>query len=336
MTRALRIITAGPHASVQDRGRPGQQWLGIPEGGALDRVALSLGNALVGNPLDAAAIEVCMGNIAIELLAPARVALTGTSEAVLSVQDSTGYSMTVEANRSVDLDAGRQIRLAAMPDSNTAILAFSGGIDTPPVMSSRSTSVSATIGWRNGRLLQDGDTLPLGEIEALAEPEWIMDDPVDGDRAVIRCVRGPQDERFTDAALATFFSDEFKVSPTLSRMGMRLEGPVLEHVTNADIPSDGIVTGTIQVPGNGQPIVLLADHQSTGGYTKVATVISADFPKLARLRPGEGLVFAEVSVVEAEAIARERQRRLDAAIARRRPAPPVMDMAALYGLGDTT
>ena len=336
--RGLHVIAAGPHATVQDRGRPGQQWLGIPEGGALDRDAFALGNALVGNPPDAAVIEVCLGNFSVELLGPTRLALTGTNDGVLTVQGDAGQSMDIPANRSVDLDAGRVVRLGVMPDSNTATLAFSGGVEAPLFYQSRSTSPSAGIGGIDGCVLSDGTRLKLGQPGHGDTPELAATIPPDSDadRAVVRCVRGPQDDRFTDAALETFFGGEYKVSPVLNRMGMRLDGPVLEHRTTADIPSDGIVTGTVQVPGNGLPIVLLADHQSTGGYTKIATVITADIPKLARLRPGEALRFSEVAVEEAESLARQKHRQGARLIEALRPAEPIVDLAALYTLGDTT
>ncbi len=333
---SLRILTAGPHASIQDRGRPGQQWLGIPEGGVLDRDAFALGNALVGNPADAAVIEVCLGNFSAELMTRAKVALTGTSAGTLTVQDPGGHSMTVEANRSVDLAAGRIIRLGVIPDSNTATIAISGGVDAPLFYHSRSTSPSAGIGGFDGGFLQDGQNIPLGVVETPDAAEWMASDTLKVTGQPIRCVRGPQDDRFTENALSVFFSAEYTVSPILNRMGMRLDGEVLEHRTNADIPSDGIVTGTVQVPGNGLPIVLLADHQSTGGYTKIATVITADMPRLARLRPGEGLRFTEVTVAEAEAIARQHHDRLGAVLAGLQLAPPIVDLAALYALGDTT
>ena len=336
--RGIRVMTA-PYATIQDRGRPGQQWLGIPEGGALDRDALALGNALVGNDAAAAAIEVCLGNFSAELLSPARVALTGTDAGVLTVQDATGHSMDIPPNRSVDLDAGRMVRLGVIPDSNTATLAFSGGIEAPLLYGSRSTSPSAGIGGTDGAPLAGGAVLELGRPARGDAPELMVvapapDDGLDG--GTIRCVRGPQDDRFTGAALETFFGEAYSVSPVLDRMGVRLEGPVLEHRAGADIPSDGIVTGTVQVPGNGLPIVLLADHQSTGGYTKIATVVTADIPKLARLRPGGELRFTAVAVEEAEDLAREHHRQQLRRIESLLPAPPVVDLAALYTLGDTT
>ena len=339
MMRSLRVVTAGPHATIQDKGRPGQQWLGIPEGGALDRDALALGNALVGNDPSAAVIEVCLGNFSAELMGPARVALTGTDAGVLTVQDTTGRSMEIPPNRSVDLDAGRVIRLGVIPDSNTATLALSGGIEAPLLYGSRSTSPSAGIGGINGAPLVDGAVLELGPPGHGDTPELMvaaaMPDAVANGNAV-RCVLGPQEDRFTDAALEAFFSETYSVSPVLDRMGIRLDGQVLEHRAGADIPSDGIVTGTVQVPGNGLPIVLLADHQSTGGYTKIATVVTADIPKLARLRPGETLRFSALSVEEAESLAHEHRRQQLRRIESLSPAAPVVDLAALYTLGDTT
>lgn len=335
--RAVRIHQAGPHASIQDMGRPGYQWLGVPEGGALDCDAMRLGNALVGNPVNAAGIEICMGGLNLELLAPARLALTGTSDGVLSVQDASGHTLPVAANRSVDLEAGRVVMVGAIPDSNTAILTISGGVETPLFYGSRSTSATAGIGGLDGRMLRDGDVLPLGKPELVpGEAEWMAEPALAGAPDILRCVAGPQDDRFTSAAMETFFSSGYAVTPMLSRMGMRLEGPELDHVTDADIPSDGIVTGSIQVPGNGMPIILLADHQSTGGYTKIATVVSADLPKLARFRPGDRLQFEPVTVTEAEAIARAHRKELLRRMESRQAAPPVIDLGALYGLGDTT
>ncbi|XDZ66800.1 biotin-dependent carboxyltransferase family protein [Alphaproteobacteria bacterium LSUCC0684] len=335
MTPMIRIRSAGPHTSVQDKGRAGYQGLGVPEGGALDQEALLLGNALVGNSADAAGLEICLGGVGIELLSPCRVALTGTTGGVMTVQDETGQVLDVPSNRSVDLSAGRVIRLGILPDTNTATLAFAGGIDVAPLFGSMATSPSAGIGGMEGRLLRDGDILPLKPSETAGAPEWISEYRL-SPRASIRCVPGPQDDRFTDAAMKTFFGEMFEVSPVLNRMGMRLDGPQLMHLDTADILSDGIVTGSVQVPGEGKPIILLADHQTTGGYTKIATVISADLPSLARLKPGQKIRFEAVSVAEAEALARAGAQQLERAITSFRPAPPLMDQGALYQLGDTT
>ena len=331
----IKILAAGPYSTVQDRGRPGYQWLGIPEGGVLDRDALMLGNALVGNAPEAAALEICIGGFAMELMRDTRLALTGSKKAVLSVQAEGGHNIKVPAMRSINLRAGHVVRLDALPDSNAALICLEGGVDLPLFYDSRSTSPSAQLGGLEGRVLRNGDILPLGEPSPQMRdaPEWMADEVIAGELRVIRAVRGPQDERFTAKAIASFFSENFTVSPTLNRMGMRLEGATLAHKDGADIPSDGIVTGTVQVPGSGEPIVLLADHQSTGGYTKIATVISADMPKLARLSPHDSLRFEEVSNPEAEAIARTHRQSLLAAIANKKVAPPILDSAMLYALG---
>ena len=199
-------------------------------------------------------------------------------------------------------------------------------------------SPNAMIGGYDGRrLLRSGDILPLVEqLEELGaqcevDPSGLFDDG-----HIFRVVMGPQDERFTPKALQDFFHSEYQISPISNRMGMRLDGKALEHIDNADIPSDGIVTGAIQVPGNGMPIILLADHQTTGGYTKIATVISADLPRLARMMPGQKISFNVVDITEAEDAARRHLRVLERVIQCMKPAPPLMDLGALYRLGDTT
>jgi len=335
MKRNIQLLAAGPHTTVQDTGRAGYQGFGVPEGGALDKEALYLANALVGNRPDAAVLEICLGGVAIALSSPCRVALTGTAKGAMTVQDEAGQVLEVPAGRSVDLGAGRVIRLGMLADTNTATLAFSGGIDLPRLYGSMSTSPSARIGGLDGRLLRDGDRIDLAPVPPMDEPEWMTDHLLTS-RPDIRCVLGPQDDRFTSAAIDMFLGQPYQVSPVLNRMGMRLEGPLLEHRDNADIPSDGIVTGSIQVPGEGKPIILLADHQTTGGYTKIATVISADLPMLARLRPGQKIRFQAISVAEAEALAQKAARHLDQVISRFRKAPPLLDQGALYQLGDTT
>ncbi len=337
--RQIEIITAGPHTSVQDYGRPGHQALGVPEGGVLDRDSMRIGNALVGNDDGAAVLEVCLGGLSFTLGHAARLALTGTENGRLSIQDSTGFQLDVPSYRAVDLKAGRQVRVNMLTDSNTAVIAISGGINVHPLYGSMATSPNAMIGGLDGRLLRDGDRLDLGEGIISDTPEMQikpLPSVLSGNSAPIRVVMGPQDQRFTDQAIATLTSHDYRLTPVLNRMGMRLDGPVLEHIDNADIPSDGIVTGSIQVPGNGIPIILLADHQTTGGYTKIATVISADLPKLARLRPGQNIRFQAISVEEAEAIAREHEQAIRRQIATMTAAPPLLDAGALYGLGDTT
>lgn len=329
---------AGPYSSIQDLGRAGYQAVGVPESGALNKYALRLGNQLVGNPEYAAGIEICMGGVGVEISATRRVALTGTQETSLVIADRYGHQVEITANRSITVRAGLTIMIPTLRDTNTAYLCISGGIGTPLLYRSRSTSPNAMIGGWQGRLLADGDQIPLLEdINLSGVSERMV--PNANDYAAkhdYRVVLGPQDDRFTDAAIDTFLTSEYRISPLLNRMGMRLEGEMLTHKDNADIASDGIVTGSIQVPGDGLPIILLADHQTTGGYTKIATVIQADLPCLASCKPGQSISFSAVSVEQAEQLAHNYEDKFQQMLKQMVAPPPVVDIASLYQLGDTT
>ena len=334
--RQIKILTAGPHASVQDFGRIGHQALGVPEGGALDPMSMRLANALVGNDPDQSVLEVCLGGLGFTAMADCHIALTGTKKGQLTLLDDSGINLDVPSYRSIAVKKGRSVRLGMLPDSNTAIIAISGGIDVPRLYGSMATSPNAMIGGLEGRLLRDGDILSLGDSHDQSDRGEYQLTPPEDNSDQIRIVYGPQDSRFTDEARTQLLSEDYLLTPVLNRMGMRLDGPPLAHTDTADIPSDGIVKGSIQVPGNGIPIILLADHQTTGGYTKIATVISADLPKLARMRPGQRLRFEAVDINTAEKMARKQDHDMMQAIKTMTPAPPLVDQAALYGLGDTT
>ena len=331
----IRILSAGPHTSIQDFGRIGHQALGVPEGGALDRESMRLANVLVGNAPDQSVLEVCMGGLSFQADRDCKIALTGTTQGQLTLQDDTGINLEVPSYRSITIKKGRVVRLGMLPDSNTATIAISGGINVPLLYGSMATSPNAMIGGNKGRLLQDGDVIAFGGAAHDDQPDYQLTPPAD-DTANIRVVFGPQDHRFTPEAKDQLISSAYVITPVLNRMGMRLDSAPLQHLDNADIPSDGIVKGSIQVPGNGIPIILLADHQTTGGYTKIATVISADLPKLARMRPGQRIVFEAVDVNTAENLARRREQEILKAISGMQWAAPIIDTAALYGLGDTT
>jgi biotin-dependent carboxylase-like uncharacterized protein len=196
-----------------------------------------------------------------------------------------------------------------------AYLTVGGGVDVPVRLGSRSTSLAAGFGGFEGRSLREGDVLSVGPASgALTRwvgrraPEGLL--PVFGAPQAVRAVFGPQDDAFTEAGRRTLLESVYDVSPASDRMGCRLEGPAIQHVGPADIVSDWIPLGGIQVPGNGKPIVLLADRQTTGGYTKIATVIGPDIPRLVQLRPGEGVRFQAIAVDEAQAVARALERHL--------------------------
>lgn len=326
---ALKVIGAGFAPTIQDLGRPHVQHLGVPPSGALDPVALTIANALVGNPATAAALELRVMGPTLEVVASSvRVALVGTV-AALEVQGDRGGP--VDANRSVRFTKGTRFRIGGLSDTGVAYLAVEGGIDTPEVYGSRATYTRSRIGGIDGRAVRDGDELPLA-LESVGERGEITCPSLDWSRPTgpIRVVLGPQDDYFSPDSIAGFFADTYTCTREADRMGIRLDGPALSHVKGYDIVSDGIVTGAIQVPGNGRPILLLADHQTTGGYPKVGTVISADVPRLGRLRPGDAVRFAQVSVDEAE----DARRELDGAVARIlerfERAGAWLDEAALY------
>jgi allophanate hydrolase len=233
-----------------------------------------------------------------------RVALVGGS-AGLAIEGQG----TVVAGRSVRLTRGDRIRCGPLRDVSCGYLAVEGGIEVPPVLGSAATYVRSHIGGLHGGVLRAGDVLPVRDGDAAERPETMLARPFDPDFAApIRVVLGPQDDYFTEVAVQMFLSATYTISSQSDRMGYRLQGPALAHAGGYDIVSDGIVPGSIQVPGSGQPIVLLADSQTTGGYPKIATVISADLPLIGRRRPGAEVRFVTVTQEQAEQARREQER----------------------------
>lgn len=330
--RQFRILQPGPQTSVQDSGRPGFQAYGVPVCGALDPVALRLANALVGNEAMAAALEIRLTGPSFTVEGgPARLALAGAS-ASLEVSHE-GETHRYDAWRAIDVPQGATVRIGALKGSGCAVLAVAGGINTPLVLGSRATDLKGRFGGHEGRALAAGDALPLGAVTGSGPCLELPRPPALAFSGVLRVVAGPQAEAFSEAGLATFFSATYRVSREADRMGMRLDGPPLTFAGTADIVSDGIATGAIQVPGSGLPIILLSDHQTVGGYAKIATVISADLPAAGRLLPGAQLRFSAVSVAEAEEERRKLEQSLAALIASLRPVHEQarIDVDALWG-----
>jgi allophanate hydrolase len=306
MTPALRIIASGPCTTVQGNPRIGYQAVGVPASGPLDRIALRLANALVGNSHDAPALEMLLQGPTCEVAADSvRIALVGCS-AGLEIRSAT--PRVIPAGQSVRLTNGEIFRIGLLGDTACAYLAVEGGFDITPVLGSVSTYVRGGIGGMHGRRLQKGDELPLRTASAQTRAERVMSRPFDPalDQP-IRVVLGPQDEYFTREAIRTFLTSTYTISPQADRMGFRLEGPVLQHARGYDIISDGVVPGSVQVPGSGCPIILMVDNQTTGGYPKIATVISADMPVAGRRRPGRAIRFASVELDEAERLRRKQE-----------------------------
>ena len=307
MTAALQVVASSSICTLQDRGRIGQQRFGVPVSGALDAVSLRIANALVGNPDGTAALEMIYKGPTLEVAAEsARVASIGAVLEVLAGE----VSRSVPAGQSVHLVRGERVRVGSCEPSLVAYLAVEGGFALPGFLGSLSTFVRAGLGGIDGRPLKKGDALPLAlvrtpEREERRAPAWDLAPP-----ARVRVVFGPQDDYFTERGRRTFLESRYTVSMQSDRMGMRLEGPALEHAKGFNIVSDGTAPGSIQVPGNGLPIVLLADRPTTGGYPKIATVASADLPALGRLRPGARIGFDATSVEQAEAARRELEARI--------------------------
>jgi allophanate hydrolase len=306
--------------------------LGMPTAGAMDRIGLTLANALAGNPANTAGLEI--GVMGPDLLVEAdtvRIALAGPlSPSLIEVADAPPRPL--ESDRSHLLKRGQVLRVGMVEGSSTAYLAVAGGFAVPPFMGSLSTYTRAGIGGFEGRKLAVGDSLPLKLDRAPAGEERKLGSPFDYGSGPIRFVWGPQDDYFSEAGRQTFVSSDYRVSKEADRMGIRFEGPTIEHSKGADIISDGIGPGAIQVPGAGLPIVLLADRQTVGGYSKIATVASAELPRLGRLLPGRTVRFIAVSVEQAEALRLEQETRLARAIAGFQPARPAggIDLARLY------
>ena len=319
----MNILYPGPLSAVQDMGRAGHAAQGYPECGACDKYALALGNLLCGNPETAAAIEMTLAGTTVQFEQDAIIALTGAAcTPTLSNQPVPLYTP-------VRVRAGDTLETGAFSAGLRGYLCVQGGIDTPPVLGSRSTDTKCRIGGHDGRALQKGDTLPIGKTPAgydlnramraartLAEKPWLLRPRTAhawlGDQVIplLRAVPGPQDDAFTPDGLRAFFSGLYAVTPDSNRMGVKLSGPAAETKHGSDILSDGIVEGSVQISANGQPILMLADHQTTGGYAKIATVIAPDLSAAAQLRPGEAVAFRPVDVQTAVRLCRETAQQL--------------------------
>ena len=335
----IRVANSGLLTTVQDLGRRGFQKYGVPVCGALDAVSMRIANILVGNPETLAGLEITAVAPSLVFDRDAVIALVGADFApVIDGAEARAWE-------SVRVPAGAAVGFRAPADGVRAWLAVDGGIDVPPVMGSRATDLKGGFGGYEGRPLRDGDALPLGRplrpapLSPARLPAEISRQPTYGQSFDIRVVLGPQNDRFTDAGISALLQSEYAVSPDADRTGYRLDGPAIEHAVGADIVSDGTTLGSIQVPGTGTPIILLADRGTTGGYAKIATVISPDIGLLAQAMPGAKIRFSAVSVAEArealleqEAMLREIKSRVGAdlsgAIAVRADGAPASVMSA--------
>lgn len=309
----IHVIRPGLLTTVQDCGRFGFQRFGMPVSGGMDPIALRLANRLVGNPDEAAVLEMTIKGPELQFETSTIVAITGGDLSPAVDGKAVPLWTTLHVHRGSSLTFGQR-RSGAR-----AYLAIAGGFGVPVVLGSRSTHIRSHTGGVAGRALRTGDMLrgngPLAGGEAhlgLTAPHPIRPDY--SANPTLRAVLGPQADHFIQGAVETFANSRYTVSPQSDRMGYRLVGPRLAHARSPDIISDATPFGSVQVPANQQPILLMADHQTTGGYPKIAVAISADLPLAAQLIPGNTVAFRLVDVSEAQAVAREMRQQIDAAL----------------------
>jgi KipI family sensor histidine kinase inhibitor len=293
---AVEVIRPGPLATVQDLGRPGYAHLGVPLSGAADQASLRLANRLVGNPDGAAGLELTLGRAVLRFTDATRVAVTGATAPVTVTRrngtDVTAWAdLTADPGPALNVPAGGIVRIGAPATGLRSYVAVRGGIDAAPVLGSRSADVRSGLGPAR---LRAGDLLPVGTPgpppagPPAPAPRAL---PGQGQPAELRVVPGPRDDWFAPGALDLLCGDTYVVTPASDRTGLRLDGPVLPRAHGGELPSEGMVTGSLQVPAGGRPILLLADHGSTGGYPVIAVVASVDIGLAAQLRPGSKVRF---------------------------------------------
>ncbi|MDA1279261.1 MAG: biotin-dependent carboxyltransferase family protein [Chloroflexi bacterium] len=315
--RQIRVVTPGLLCTVQDRGRTGFQSLGVSVSGAADIDSLEIANRLVGNEPDEAGLEITLGGAEMEFSHTTEFAVAGAETG------ATLDGVPLARNIRYMAHAGAHLIFGLAPTGLRVYLAIAGGVDTPGVLGSRSTHVASGLGGLDGKALSAGDSINIGVLFGIhAEGPFHeirdTDDPdggplVDHGDIEIRVIMGPQEAEFTSAGLQTFLHTGYVVSDQSNRQGLRLDGETIESKSGRyDIVSDAVAAGSIQVPGDGKPIVLLADRQTTGGYAKIAAVVSVDLPKLGQARPGTTLRFSVVSIEEAQELLAERADRMSA------------------------
>lgn len=317
MKAYLQVESAGLYSTIQDQGRYHYEALGVPPSGAMDGVALSLANLIVGNPPQASALELTLvgGRYRLHLSPEIRsmralLCIGGFVHAKAHLPN--GVIRQLNPWRAYTLPNQTEIVIGKMVNSMRTYLTIYGGFNLPEVLGSQSTLTRAQLGGLAGRTLEKGDRLPFnvkptvinfrkGKI-SLIQALYA--------KAPIRVIIGPQADYFSAATLEQFLASTYTLSGHSDRMAYCLAGPTLCHQKGADIISDAIMTGSIQIPGSGQPIIAMLDRQTTGGYPKIATVISADLPRLAQLVPGDSVTFRAVSLTQAAHYRQQQQRQI--------------------------
>jgi antagonist of KipI len=300
----VEVLVGGLHCSVQDLGRPGFRAAGVPAGGAMDRFALSAANLLVGNAAEAAGLEILLGGLTLKFHAAVTICVAGAD--LGARLDGVDIGMWAP----LTVHGGQVLQFTGRRSGSRAYLSVAGGVDVAPVLRSRSTYLPGGWGGFQGRPLEAGDKLAVGDARAPSSVRrWLPPEnrPAYSGFPTLRSVAGPHTEHFSVDALETFFAGVYRLEPASDRMGYRLAGPALRDDRREALASSGVLPGAVQVPASGGPILLMADAQTTGGYPIVAVVIGADLPLAAQLIPGDRLRFAPVTVEAAQRAARARQ-----------------------------
>ncbi|WDV44233.1 biotin-dependent carboxyltransferase family protein [Clostridiaceae bacterium M8S5] len=302
----IMVLTQGFLTTIQDGGRIGFQQYGVPVSGVMDRYSYRIANILVGNDEEQAVLEITMLGPKLKFTSPEIIAITGGDLSPMI------NGKQIPMYRSVKVNKGDILAFGELKNGCRSYIAFTGGIDVPIVMGSRSTYLKGKIGGYRGRELNKGDIVDIINYDSEYKVRLLSKKHISiyENKIDIRVVLGPQNEYFTKHGIDTFLSDTYTITNECDRMGFRLDGAEIEHINGADIISDGIEFGAIQISGNGKPIIMMADRQTTGGYTKIANVISVDLPKIAQAKPGDKISFKVVSIKEAQDIYVEEENKL--------------------------
>lgn len=285
--------------TVQDLGRCGYMASGFQQSGAMDRFAAEAANLLVDNSERDGVLEMTMLGVKVYFDEDNVIAITGAEFTPTVTDFETGEVTELTMNRAIRIKKGDVLDCGSAKSGLRGYLAVAGGFDIAPVMGSMSTNLKCKTGGFEGRKLRTGDVIPLRHpqgwlfsmVGRVYEPEKRADGTV-----TIHVIPGPQDDYFSDKGKNTFYSEVYSVTADSDRMGIKLDGAPVESIDGVDIISDGIVAGSVQIPSAGKPIIMMADRQTTGGYAKIATVITSDLPLLAQLRPGGTLRFKKVDL----------------------------------------
>lgn len=305
----ISILKPGLLTTLQDLGRYGYQKSGMAVSGAMDDLALKIGNLLLGNAVHEASLECTLAGPVIVFEVQQMIAITGGN---LSPKLN---GEAVEVWRPLYVPKGSTLSFGKAVDGCRSYLCVYGGFDVPQVLSSQSTYLRAGIGGWEGRALKADDHIPFkksyhGPSRKIG---WSAGRNIYPDLSVraIRVIKGPEFEQFTPQSISSFFNEPFTISSQADRMGYRLNGPSLQRNTDKELLSAAVTFGTVQVPGQGTPIVLMADHQTTGGYPRIAQVISADLTLLAQMQPGQQITFELITLEQAQALLLVRTRQIN-------------------------